>query len=108
MPNTATIIINNEIEFTVPKGTLLSNALKFNAFENESNAKKMAKYALPKMNCGGKTICKKCFVQVQGSLSIITPIEQEHIDKNETQENIRLACFCTILGNCSVILNKKI
>ncbi len=107
MDKFAKININNDIEFDVPIGTLLSNALKFNAFENEINSAKMAKYALPKMNCGGKTICKKCFVEVSGNLSKIMPTERETLEKNEKQGNIRLACFCSVLGDCNVILSEK-
>ncbi len=107
MQNKATITVNSEIQFDVPIGTLLSNALKFNAFESEENASKMAKYALPRMNCGGKTICKKCFVEVSGKLSSMVPAEIEAVEKSEKQGNIRLACFCTILGECNVTLNEK-
>ncbi len=107
MQNKATITVNGEIQFDVPVGTLLSNALKFNALESEENAKKMAKYALPRMNCGGKTICKKCFVEVSGNLSAMVPAEIEAIEKSEKQGDIRLACYCTILGDCSVKLNEK-
>ncbi len=107
MAKTAIVNINNIVNVTVPAGTLLSIALRVYAFGNEQIAEKLSEYALPNMRCGGKNICKKCYVKASGDISKMLSIERESLPEGKAEEGIRLACFCTVFGDCEVQLEKK-
>ena len=74
-------------EVTVPAGTLLSDALAEGG------------YIIP-MPCGGKGICGKCLVNVQGVLSSRTASEMDFCHGDEE----RLACQVRIEGDATVHL----
>ncbi len=48
--------------------------------------------------CGGRHVCGKCKVSVNGDLSEMTAKERSMLAANEIKEGIRLACFCCPQG----------
>jgi len=54
--------------------------------------------------CGGKGVCGKCRMLVEGSLSEITSREREHVTPSEIAQGVRLACQVRLLGDASVFL----
>lgn len=79
-------------EFTVPAqpGTDLSHILKDPRFS----------FSMP---CAGNHLCGKCRVFIDGEVS--APDEREKsILGPEAPENLRLACFTKVLGDCTVTL----
>ncbi len=71
--------------YTVPAGTLLSDLLPETPHP-----------------CGGKGVCGKCKVRVQGAVSPISPAEQRCLTALEVADGIRLACQTTVQGDCQV------
>lgn len=80
----AQVQVNNQ-NYTVPVGTLLSDLLPGHAHP-----------------CGGKGICGKCKVRVQGKVSPLSATEQRHLTPLEVADGIRLACQTTVHGDCQV------
>ncbi|MBO8159125.1 ASKHA domain-containing protein [Thermosyntropha sp.] len=58
--------------------------------------------------CGGRGICGKCRVKVEGKVSEISVAEQEKLSQDEIEQGIRLACYCRIYGETTVYLNESI
>lgn len=54
--------------------------------------------------CGGRGKCGKCKVLASGALSTVSEREQRWLTEEEINQNIRLACYATILGDCTVKL----
>ena len=52
--------------------------------------------------CGGKGVCGKCKVRVQGAVSPLSAVEQRHLTPAEIDAGIRLSCQTTVQGNCRV------
>ncbi len=58
--------------------------------------------------CGGKGLCGKCKVKVQGNgVSPVHPDEEKNISKVQQQEGIRLACKTVVQGDMEVILDTE-
>ncbi len=104
MNNTAELTINDKINLHVPIGTLLSDALVLHGAQQVDNFN----LALPPMPCGGIKKCVKCRVKASGNLSKMCEDEKNALSQQELNDNIRLACFCTVLGDCKIILNDAI
>ncbi len=98
----ANIKINGEFSIDVKKGVLLSNALNFHASE-QIKQRNLAPVATP---CNGAGTCKKCLVKASGKLSPITPSEQQFLNEQNAKSGFRFACFCEVLGDCTVELPK--
>ncbi len=56
------------------------------------------------MPCGGRGVCKKCCVEVFGSVSAPTDAERAALTEEELQNGIRLACMAYALGDVTVTL----
>lgn len=54
------------------------------------------------MPCGGNHTCGKCRVRTAGALSPISADERVLLGEQAVSDSIRLACFATVLGDCSV------
>lgn len=54
--------------------------------------------------CAGKGSCGKCKVYAGGSLSSLTPQEQRWITDAERESGIRMACYASVQGDCSVTI----
>jgi len=52
--------------------------------------------------CGAVGKCGKCKVEVEGNVSPVDYIENEHLSKEEIAKGIRLACRTRILGNVTI------
>ena len=86
--------------------TLLPDAKRVTISEDTlmADALEDAGVSLP-MPCGGKGICGKCKVKVEGQLSEKTDIETKVL---HDQPGYRLACQTRIIGNTRVYVQKKI
>lgn len=73
------------------KPTLLSEIIK----KNHINV------SLP---CGGHNNCGRCKVTVFGDISEASQKEKEILSADELKNNVRLACYTTVLSECSIIL----
>lgn len=58
--------------------------------------------AAPSMPCGGNHTCGKCHVRVNGMVSEMDETEKRFLTQSEIADGIRLACFATVLGDCTV------
>lgn len=58
--------------------------------------------AAPAMPCGGNHTCGKCHVRVNGMISEPDAAEKKFLQQSELENGIRLACFVTVLGDCTV------
>lgn len=56
----------------------------------------------PAMPCGGNHLCGKCRVAVSGALSPVTQEERKFLDASDLAQGIRLACFASVEGDCTV------
>ncbi len=81
--NYARVIINGK-EHSALIGAKLSSVLKID------------------MPCAGHGKCGKCKVKAHGKLSEPTTAEIEHLNIEELNRGIRLACMTVIEGNCEV------
>lgn len=77
-----------QTERNVPVGTPLEDVL-------------LCAGAAPAMPCGGNHTCGKCRVRASGALSAVSAAEQTLLGKYGN-EGMRLACFATIEGDCTV------
>ncbi len=102
--NSAKITINSVIALNVPKGILLSDALQLHGAQQIDDSD----LCLPASPCGGKSKCLKCRVKISGDLSKMCDAEKNALSSKEITDGIRLACFCTVLGDCDVLLNEKL
>ncbi len=59
----------------------------------------------PGGTCGGRGICGKCKVRIEGEVSPISNSEKEHLLPEEIRRGDRLACYCTINGPLTVYLD---
>ncbi|MEG1886971.1 MAG: ASKHA domain-containing protein [Oscillospiraceae bacterium] len=57
------------------------------------------------MPCGGNHSCGKCKVRVFGEISEISQSERALLSDEEIADGIRLACFATVSGDCSIQTN---
>ncbi|MEG1427663.1 MAG: ASKHA domain-containing protein [Oscillospiraceae bacterium] len=62
----------------------------------------------PHLFCGGKGTCGKCRVTAHGMLSKASAEELRLLSAKEIAEGVRLACRCTVLGDCEVLLHNTI
>ncbi len=104
MQNKAKININNLINISVPVGTLLSDALSLHTIKSIDTQNALGKFSKVYMPCGGKKLCKKCRITVNGNVSPITSDEHDALTNEEIKSDTRLACFCKALGDCNVTL----
>lgn len=81
--NLVNITVNGE-KRTVIKGTKISEIIALD------------------MLCGGHGKCGKCKVKAKGALSALTDSEILHLSQSEISDNVRLACFTEVLGECSI------
>ncbi len=51
--------------------------------------------------CAGQGRCGKCRVVASGALSAVTSVEQTHLTAAELAAGVRLACQCSVLGDCT-------
>lgn len=58
-------------------------------------------------DCGGKGICGKCKVKVEGETSTLTEIEKNFLTQKEIKDNFRLACQVIIRGDLRVEVKEK-
>ncbi len=56
------------------------------------------------MPCAGIGRCGKCRVKASGALSALSAQELQHLSKEEQAAGVRLACQCTVEGDCAVTL----
>ncbi|MEA5010456.1 MAG: ASKHA domain-containing protein [Angelakisella sp.] len=61
---------------------------------------------LPDMPCAGMGRCGKCRIIAQGALSPLSQAELCHLTQEEVAAGWRLACCCTVLGDCTITLPK--
>lgn len=52
--------------------------------------------------CGGHGRCGKCRVIARGALSPVCEAERQHLSAAELSRGVRLACLCTVEGDCTV------
>jgi len=81
--------INNEIEYNFSGSMLLSDILIAAGMN----------FPLP---CGGNGTCGKCKVAVIGSLTPLSSEEVKKLTALEIEENIRLACISTAIGDVEI------
>ncbi len=108
MHSTAEITINNSVKLQVPIGTLLYNALSLHCFKKNNTQYSLHQFEHINTHCGGNKTCKKCRVNICGNVSSITPQEREALTLEDIENNIRLACFCKVMGDCNVTLKKQV
>ena len=63
---------------------------------------KISKIISLDMPCGGHGKCGKCKVRAKGNLSAVTTEEKKHLSHDEIENNVRLACFTEVLGECTI------
>lgn len=63
------------------------------------------------MNCGGNHTCGKCKITVASgneNVSAMTMDEKHFLSDTEISANVRLACFATIKGDCTILINADV
>ncbi len=79
----------NDTTIQVAKHTILSQAIGLHQ-------------PLFEQPCAGLGRCGKCRVVASGALSLLSPAERTHLSNAEIAAGVRLACQCTVLGDCTV------
>lgn len=59
----------------------------------------------PGGSCGGRGVCGKCKIRVNGELNPLTDREREFLLPEELKQGIRLACFSTVQGPLDIYLD---
>lgn len=59
----------------------------------------------PGGTCGGRGICGKCKVRLEGQVDALAPEERNHLLPEEIKDGERLACFCSIKGPMTAMLD---
>lgn len=55
--------------------------------------------------CGGRGICGKCKVRIDGELSEISDFERENLLADEIKAGLRLGCYCYVRGEVSIYID---
>lgn len=91
--NTGAIVTANGVRLTVRTGVRLSDVLRAHGLLSE-------------MPCGGAGRCGKCRVAARGALSPVSAAERALLTGEQLAGGLRLACCCTVQGDCTVQLPK--
>ncbi|KUK31263.1 MAG: Ferredoxin, partial [Thermoanaerobacterales bacterium 50_218] len=54
--------------------------------------------------CGGRGKCGKCRVKILDGAGQPTPVEEKHLEREEIEQGIRLACMTVVQGDLVVEL----
>ncbi len=87
------IITVNGVRQDVPTGSLVSSIIH-------------PPHAL-EMPCAGRGQCGKCRVVAHGALSSPSAEERIHLTEQELENGVRLACCCSIEGDCAISLTEN-
>lgn len=58
-----------------------------------------------KGSCGGRGTCGKCKVRISGDISQLSDNERQHLLPEELKRGERMACYCTIQGETTIMLD---
>ncbi len=105
MPNLVKITINNKYSIHAKSGSILSEILFTEKMQSGQTV--FDEYEMIQTPCGGMKKCAKCRVKATGGLSALSSPEQDNLTPSELEAGIRLACCCSVVGDCAITLPDK-